>query len=1014
MKFIFIAIVLFQFSVQTVCGQIAVKGFVTDEKSKKPVIGAAVIQKETKKGVTTEADGSFTLLITGSLPVSLSVNLIGYRSEEIDVFEANDPIQISLKEDYNLLNEVVVTGYSTQQRKFVSGAIASVNLSDDIKNSTVSDLNQILQGRVTGVQVLSNTGVPGGSVTFRVRGNNSINAGVDPLYIVDGVFINNSNLISTSMGGQSQSNPLADFNPSDIENIVILKDANATAIYGSQGANGVVVITTKRGQKDTKAKISLKASYGLSEATKKFQVVSGPEYGLLANESTINTAIDNGLDPSSVQLPFPDAASLPTYDRVSDIFRTASVSEYELAAQGGTKTGAYYIGIGYTKQESVMKPSYFERFSGRLNYDIDLTNKLKVGTSVNLSRAYRNPVATDNTPSGLVNSTVAPPSYLPIFKEDNSYAKYVNVDNHLAIIEHSDNNSETWRTVVNLYGEYQILPELKFRSSWSLDNVDNTDRNYFDTFLNSGATVNGSASYYNAKNSNYTAEQLFTYNKLFKDKHHLNVLLGNTVNSVQRRSGSVYGQGFATNELREISVAATTTGSSSGNESRLLSYFGKAIYTLNNKYVIDGSIRADASSRFGSNKRWGYFPALGATWNVGQEEYIKKFHLFDELKFRGSFGYTGNQNGIGSYAALGLWSANATYIETAGISPSQLANPDLTWETTRQTDVGVEFSVLKNRLFVNFDYYNKYTYDLLLDVPVPYRSGFSSFLQNYGAVSNKGLELSLQTVNIDAKSIRWTTEFNVSTNRNKIEKLASDIALGASGRNTSILKEGYPINSFYVYKQLYVDPQTGNAVYEDVNKDGIITAADRQVIGNAIPKYIGGFTNNVSYKNFSLNVFFYFQQGNKIMNMYDFFFLHGGNKATGYITRQLERWQKPGDITDIPRVTKYAGNVNENGGPANNYGGIVQSINTRYLEDGSFIRLKNLSLSYDVPKRIIAPWHLSQLKATVSASNLLTFTKYNGTEPEVNAQSSNQNTQGYDWASVPQPKTLLFTLNASF
>jgi TonB-linked SusC/RagA family outer membrane protein len=1014
MKFIFISIALFQLSVQAVCGQIVLKGFVTDQKSKQPVIGAAVIQKETKKGVTTEADGSFTLPITGSLPVSISVNLTGYRSEEIDVFEANESLHISLKEDLNLLNEVIVTGYSSQQRKFVSGAIASVNLSDEIKNATVSDLNQILQGRVTGVQVLSNTGVPGGSVTFRVRGNNSINAGVEPLYIVDGVFISSSNLINTSMGGQSASNPLADFNPSDIENIVILKDANATAIYGSLGANGVVIITTKRGQKDTKAKISLKVSYGLSDAIKKFKVVSGPEYGLLANESAINTAIDNGLDPSTIQLPFPDPASLPTYDRVSDIFRTASVAEYDLSAQGGTKTSTYYIGLGYTRQESVMKPSYFERFSGRLNYDVNLTDKLKVGTSTNLSRAYRNPVSNDNSATGLVNSTIAPPSYLPIFKEDNSYAKYVNVDNHLAIIEHADNNSETWRTVVNLYGEYQILPELKFRSSWSLDNTENTDLNYSETFLNAGSSVNGSATYYNAKNNNYTAEQLFTYNKQLNDKHHLNVLLGNTVNSVQRRSGNVSGQGFATNELREISVAATTTGSSSGNESRLLSYFGKAIYTYNNKYVIDGSIRADASSRFGSNKRWGYFPSVGVTWSAGQEKFIKDLKVFDELKFRGSFGHTGNQNGIGSYASLGLWSASASYLETAGISPSQLANPDLTWETTRQSDIGVEFSVLKNRLFVNFDYYNKYTYDLLLSVPVPYRSGFSSFLQNYGAVSNKGLELSIQTVNIDTKKVRWSTEFNVSTNTNKIEKLASDIAQGASGRNISILREGYPVNSFYVYKLLYVDTQTGNAVYEDVNKDGTITVADRQVIGNGIPKFIGGLTNTVSYKNFSLNALFYFQQGNKIMNMFNFFFLHGGNKATGYIPKQLERWQKPGDVTDVPRVTTYKENPNENGGAANNYGGFVNGINTLYLEDGSFIRLKNISLSYEVPKRIIAPYHFSQLKATISATNLLTFTKYSGMDPEVNAQSSNQNTQGYDWASVPQPRTVLFTLNIGF
>ncbi|MDR2774633.1 MAG: SusC/RagA family TonB-linked outer membrane protein, partial [Tannerella sp.] len=647
--------------------------------------------------------------------------------------------------------------------------------------------------------------------------------------------------------------------------------------------------------------------------------------------------------------------------------------------------------------------------------DNNLTDKLKTGTSINISRAYRNPVNNDNAPTGLVNSTTAPPPHLPIFNEDGSYAKYVNVDNHLAIIEHSDNNSETWRTIVNLYGEYTFLPELKFKSSWSFDNSENTDNNYFNTFLNAGVATKGSATYYNAKNRVYTAEQLFTYNKTFgaADKHNVAALLGNTVNSIQLSSGRVTGTGFATNDLREISVAATTSGTASNSESRLFSLFGKASYTLDGKYTLDGSIRADASSRFGKNNRWGYFPAAGVTWNAGLEEFVKNSRLFDVLKFRGSIGWTGNQDGIGSYAALGLWSASASYLETAGISPSQLANPDLTWETTRQTDVGVEFAVLKNRLTVNFDYYNKYTYDLLLSVPVPYRSGFSSFLQNYGAVSNKGWELAVQSVNIETKKIRWTTDFNISTNKNRIEKLASEILLGG-GRNLSILKEGYPINSFYLFKQLYVDPQTGNAIYEDVNKDGLLTNADRQVTGNGIPKYTGGLTNNISYKNFSLEVFFYFQQGNKIINMHDFFLLHGGRLTTGFIPRQLERWQKPGDITDIPRLTTYAGEINTIGGPANNYGGVVTDCSTRFLEDGSFIRLKNLALSYTIPKAITSQWHINQLKATLSASNLLTFTKYGGLDPEVNAQSNNQNTQGYDWSAVPQPRTYQIALSLNF
>ena len=1014
-KHIYVFLVLLMLSTFGLYSQTIIRGNVIDEKTKEPIIGASVALKATTNGTLTDAHGGFSLQVTKALPATLSISLVGYKSQDIDVYDAEEPIILSLKEDFNFLDEVVVTGYTSQQRRSVSGAITSINLSDGIKETAASGFDQLLQGKAPGVQISSNTGVPGGGVIFRVRGSNSINAGVDPLYIIDGVFISNSNLISTGMGGQTQSNPLSDINPSDIENITVLKDANATAIYGSLGANGVVIITTKRGKQDTKAKISVSLSHGWANAIKKFRAITGPETAILANEAAYNTGIDRGLSPSDIKLPFADPSGMPTYDRNNDLFRTAALSNYEISAQGGNSNSTYYVGLGYTKQESVVKPSDFERYSGRLNYDNNLTSKLKIGTSINLSKVYRNVSSNDNNPKGVINSAIFVRSYLPIYNEDGSYARYGSFDNHLALIEHLDNNATTWRTIGNLFLEYNLLKELKFRSSWSLDNTDLTESNYADTFISAGIATNGSATSYKATNIVYTAEQLLTYNKVFKDKHALNVLLGNTVNAVQEEYTSASGQGFATNDLKDISVAATKSGSASKSESRLLSFFGKASYTFNNKYTIDGSIRADASSKFGKNKRWGYFPSVGLTWDASQESFIKNINLFDALKFRGSFGYSGNQNGIGSYAALGLWSAGSNYLETAGTAPSQLANPDLTWETTRQLDLGFDFAILKNAISFSFDYYNKYTYDLLLNVPVPYRSGFTSFLQNYGAVRNSGVELGIQSTNINKKDFKWTTDFNISWNKNKIEKLASDITLGASGRNASILREGYSVNSFYLYKQLYVDPETGNAVYEDVNKDGFITSADRQIVGNALPNYTGGLTNEITYKDFSLNLFLYFQQGNKILSMHDFFLVHGGTQNNiGFIPRQLERWQKAGDITDIPRLTTYSGDPTINGGSANNYGGNVANMSSRYLSDGSFIRLKNVALSYNLPKSIIRSLQLSRLRATVSVTNLFTITKYKGLDPEVNAQSSSQNTYGYDWATVPQPRTIQLTLNATF
>lgn len=989
-------------------------GLVLDASTKQPVPGAIVKIKGTTHIVSTDEDGKFSFITGQSFPYTLTVSFIGYIQQE--VVATGSPIEIHLNENQVQLNDVVVTGYSSQQRKYIAGSITSIS-GDVVKDQPSGGFNQLLQGKATGVQVSANSGVPGAGITFRVRGNNSINASVDPLYIIDGVFVSNTDPVQTGLGNQAASNPIADLNPSDIEDIQILKDANATAIYGSLGANGVVIVTTKRGKRNTAAKINLSTYQGWSTAIKKFKVATGPETALLTNESRINTAIDNGVNPATITLPFADPASQPTYDRISGLFRTARTSNYELSTQGGTDKSTYYIGLGYLNQESIVKPSDYTRYSGRFNYDNYLSTKLKVGTSINFTRSFRNLSGSDNNPQGVINSALFPRSYLPIYNADGTYARYGSFDNHLALIENLDNRAVGWRTIGNIFGEYSILPGLKLRSSWSIDNSSEYENSYSSTLISAGIATNGAASSTETKNQVLTNEQVLNYVQSFGKgkKHNINALIGNTINTVLGQSTSASGTGFAANSLRSVSVAATRSGTSSENESKLLSFFSKASYAYDGKYIIDGSIRADGSSKFGVNKRWGYFPSGGVAWRAGEESFIKKLNVFDELKFRASIGLSGNQNGIGSYAAQGLWSSGANYLEQPGISPSQLANPDLTWETTRQFNVGGDFAFFRNRLSLTLDYYNKYTYDLLLNVPVPYRSGFASYLQNYGAVRNKGFELGINSTNIESKEFRWTTNFNISFNQNRIEKLASTISLGASGRNISILKEGYSVNSFQLYKQLYVDPKTGNAVYEDVNKDGLITSADRQILGSALPNYTGGLTNNLFYKNFDLSFFFYFQQGNKIMNMNEFFMVHGGTQANiGFVPRQLDRWQKPGDITDIPRLTTYSGNPTQNGGAANNYGGNVASLSSRYLEDGSFIRLKTLALGYTLPAEVSKKLNISKLRIYIQATNLLTFTKYRGLDPEVSSQSNNQNTAGYDWATVPQPRTIQFGANVTF
>ncbi len=1010
--------------------QTIITGTVLDAGKNEPLAGVSVTEAGTANATVTNGEGQFSISLS-RLPATLKVSFIGYQHQEITIRGTSGPITINLVEDLSFLEEVVITGYTTQQRRNITGSITTVSFSESNTAQADQDPIKLLQGNAPGVQITATSGTPGGGVSFVIRGNNSIGGSVEPLYVVDGVFLNTSLPIG-GLGGNLQSSPLADINPADIESITLLKDANATAIYGSQGSNGVVVITTKRGNRNAQSRINVSAKQGWADAVNKFRATTGPETGQLLYESWANTAAENGESlaaylarerPTNWDIVFPftnadgspdfdrdNIANLPTYDRISDLFQTAGTADYQLSLSGGTTSSNHYIALGYANQQSIVKPNEFERFSGRVNYDNNVTNRLKVGTSYNIVRTGRSKVYTnDNAAGGVINSAIFPRSFLPIYDANGNYLNHATFNNHLRLIEHVDNNYVTWRNTVNLYGEYAFLPELKFRTSGSFDYTNNGSRSFSDFALSN----NGSASASNDLIQVFTAEQLLTYVKTFAETHDVNILLGNTVNARQVSGVNANGSNYVFDVLREVSSGGTTTGGSSRSENRLVSFFGSAGYSYDGKYNLEFNFRADGSSRFGKNVRWGYFPAGGISWNAGQEPFIQSLNVFDALKLRASYGISGNQNGIGNYDALAVWSTNAqSYLDQPSLSPGRLANPDLTWETTRQTNIGVDFSVLKNRLNITLEGYHKYTSNGLQDVTVPSRSGYSTALRNYAEISNKGLELTIQSLNIQNSDFRWSTDFNISTNRNRIERIPQEQTMGATNRGTSILREGYPVNSFFLYKQLYVDPQTGNAVYDDVDGDGIITYADRQIVGNVQPDFVGGLTNTVSYKGFDLNVFFYFTKGNDILNMHDFFLVHGGiQNGIGFDPRQLDRWQQPGDVTDIPKPTRYTANPEQNNSAANNYSGQVASLSTRYLDDGSFLRLRNVALSYSLPQQYSAKLGLNRVKATVSGTNLWTWTRYKGLDPEVSAQSSNQNTAGYDWATVPQPRTIEFILN---
>ena len=970
-----------------------VTGTIVDAADRSPLPGVTVVVKGTTVGASSDLNGQFSL----SLPESsntLVISAVGYVGQTVAV--TSGTVRIALKSDVKQLSEVVVTGYSEQNRKTLTSAISSVK-GDELRDIPAASPDQLLQGKAPGVQVSANSGVPGGGVFIRIRGSNSVNASNDPLYVVDGVFINNSNLIATGLGNQVASNPLADLNPQDIESMEILKDANATAIYGSRGANGVVLIRTKRGKAGDKTRITFNTYQALSKAPKEYKLVSGPELATLENERFLN----DGGNPAL--LPYRSVASggrgLPeeqqTYDRLSDVFRTAQTQSYELSAAGGSEKTQFYIGAGYFKQEAIARPTDFDRFSLRVNLDNSVNDKLRIGTSTALTRTHRNVSSNDNNPVGVINSALFPRTNLPVYNPDGSYAKYGSFDNHQALIDNLNNDAVGTRGISNVYGEYRFLKNLTLRSSWSIDFNEMYENNFNNTLILAGQP-RGTATSYLSRDITLLNEQTLNYNVDFGTDHSLQALVGNTIQKNTFQRTSLFGQQFPSNDLTSIASAATQTGTSSRSEAGLLSFFGKATYSFKQRYTADLSLRADASSRFGSDKRWGYFPAVGLGWRLGEENFIKDLNVFQELKLRASVGKTGNQAGISDFAALGLVQGGANYLDLPGTAPLQLANPNLSWESTRQWNVGVDVAVLQNRLQLELNYYDKYTSGLLLNVPVPRKTGFASIVENYGTVSNKGVEAQLTANWLPKGAVQWSTTFNVARNVNKIQKLAAPITAGS--RDIFRLEEGAPLYSFWLYHQTGVNSESGDAEYEDVNGDGQLSVADRKLVGNAWPDYFGGVSNSVSYKGFDFGFLLNFEQGAKIMNMNRFFLVHGGTQSNiGYLREQLDRWQQPGDQTDIPRLTTNSA--------SNNYGGVVQNLSDRYLEDGSFLRLRTLTLGYTVPKEAIGRVRLNSLRVYVQAANLFTITPYSGLDPEINSQSGVQNSKNIDWATVPQPRT---------
>ncbi|MGV3705533.1 MAG: SusC/RagA family TonB-linked outer membrane protein [Arcticibacter sp.] len=985
------------------------KGQVIDDLTNTTLPGVTVHIKGTTHRVQTDQNGRFEFLTGQKLPYSLELSYIGFESKTQLV--EHSPVIIRLKESRVTLNDVVVVGYGTQNRKDLIGSVTKVN-AEDVKQIPAGSFDAQLQGKAPGLQINSNTGIPGEGIFIRVRGTTSINASNNPLYVVDGVFMNNNSLQTVSTGGKATS-PIADLNPSDIESIEVLKDASATAIYGARGANGVVIITTKKGSYNTKPKVSFNSYWGVAKTQNTWDIASGQLNAQLHNESWINSGIDNpALKQTYANRPFRPISEggrgVPeeqqTYDRLSDIFQTAPLQNYDLSLQGGSEGTRYYIGGGYTRQEATMRPVYFERASLKLNLEQKVNKSIRAGVNNSISRSFRNQArAGDGPQGGMFQTGLLVATYLPKVNADGTPAKWGPWDNLDVLLNNYDVNTANVRYIGNVYLDADILPGLKFRSSFGIDYNDYKESEYWNSLTLLGAApTNGLATSAVTNNNTWLNEQTLSYRKTINNAHTFGILIGNSLQGDVTSLTSAQGTNFPNDNFKNIASAAIRVGSENWTKNKLTSFFSRVDYNYNGKYYIEGSIRADGSSRFGSENRFGYFPSVGAAWRLKEENFLKNVNAVSDLKLKGSYGLTGNQNGINDFAARGLWNGGQSYPDNEtsgdkpGIAPAQLANPNLKWEKTRQVNGGVELGLSNNRISLEANVYHKYTSDLLVQLPLASTTGFSSYYSNEGEVSNRGYEFSINTLNIKSDNFQWRTNFNISGNKNKIEKLVTPI--NVYNRDWLRMEQGHPLYSFWLYKQLYVDPANGNAVFEDVNKDGQITVADRQLIGNAMPDFFGGLNNSISYKGWDASVLFTFQYGNEVYNLNEFFDMAGGTRADRVLfANSARRWQQPGDITDVPRFTTVG----------NNY---RLEQNSRLLEDGSFIRLKMLSLGYTLPEKALSRLKMNNLRIFVSGSNLLLFTKYSGLDPESNV-ASDQNVQGLDFGTPPQPSTYQFGIN---
>ena len=923
-------------------------GTVTDDKGM-PLPGVSVVIKGTTKGVATDFDGNFSL---NNVPkgAMLEFSSVGYKT--LDIKATGASLKVKLPEATQDLDEVVVVGYGTQKKGDVTTAITSVK-TKDLDQRPVTSAAQAIQGRAAGIQVVQPSGAPGAGLAVRIRGNTSISASNDPLYVVDGIPVQDISGIS----------------PTDIENMQVLKDASSAAIYGSRAANGVVLITTKQGKRN-EPKVSINTYVGMSDIAKKIPSLNTQQYyDLMADSGAVATSSLAGLTDKT--------------DWYKEAFRTGFTQNTQLSVSNATENTKYYVSAGHTKEDGIIRSSFFERYNVRLNLEAKMRKWLTFETNLSYADYESNGIISGlgANRAGVVLSVINTPQYAPIWSTKAGEEGWYYYDFKGANLSHpvenisrrADNLLKNNRFVGSGSAIVQLMDGLRYKSTFAIDRLSSKENRWTDPKLTAYGRRNyGEAADIRKNHTLMTFDNILTFDKTFS-KHNLSLLAGTSFTNAKMDGSEMYATHFLTSDIKTLNAANKIGQGSITNaeEWSMMSYLGRISYNYDSKYLLTANFRADGSSKLAPGKRWGYFPSVSVGWRLSQENFLKNVEWLSELKLRGGWGQTGNQAGISSYAYLqrykiarqNWWGNGANANAMITLTPNSFSNPNLTWETTTQSNIGLDIALFKNRL----DAYLKKTTDLLMDVPLPATSPVPSIYRNEGEMTNKGLEFSVDSRNLTG-DLEWNTNFNISFNRNELTKLSLQKVYyyastsEATSEQVVRITEGQPLGKFWGLVSEGVDPQTGDIKYKDLNGDGRISVSDKTYIGDPNPDFTFGLTNDFAYKNFTLSVFF------------------------------------QGDVTDIPRAVKSTDNI---------------KASSRWVEDGSYLRLKTLTLAYNVPVDALERYGIRKIQPYFTAQNLWTLTNYKGFDPEVNEGLSGP-TMGIDWGAYPQTKSFIFGLNIEF